>query len=90
LNKETRIAMEKHYLGETPEERKNRFYYIMKIMNECGEVEFLHALSSICIERYHEEDFLLDQSRKRNWFIMSKLSSVLKSKLLEQNPQNYK
>ena len=42
--------MEKEFLGETAEERMERFYHIMKMMNECGEIEFLHALSSVCIE----------------------------------------
>ena len=84
MNQEIRVAMERQYLGETEEERRNKFYYIMKAMNECGEIEFLHALSSICIERSHDESLGLDESKKAKWFIISKISSVLKDKLIKQ------
>ena len=84
MNQEIRVAIERHYLGETEEERRNKFYYIMKMMNECGEIEFLHALSSVCIEKYHDESLLLDQSKKTKWFIISKMSSILKDKLIRQ------
>jgi hypothetical protein len=84
MNQDIRIAMEREILGETVEERINRFYYIMKIMNECGEIEFLHALSSVCIEKYHNECILLDEAKKRQWITISQLSTVLKNKLMEQ------
>ena len=83
MNQEARVTLERHFLGETIEERKRKFYLILKIMNECGEIEFLHALSSICSERYHEEDLLMDESKKKQWMIMSKLSNHLKNKLIE-------
>ena len=84
MNQEIRVAIERQYLGETEEERRNRFYHIMKMMNECGEIEFLHALSSVCIERYHDESSRMDESKKTKWFILSKMSSVLKDKLIKQ------
>ena len=84
MNQNLRIIMEKEFLGETAQERMKRFYHIMKMMNECGEIEFLQALSSVCIERYHNERELRDDSKKRKWIVISKLSTVLKNKLVEQ------
>ena len=84
MNQEIRVAKERHFLGETTEERTKKFYHILKVMNECGEIEFLHALSMVCTERYLNESHAPDQSKKRKWFSMGKLSTGLKDKLLKQ------
>ena len=84
MDQEIRVAKERHFLGETTEERTKKFYHILKVMNECGEIEFLHALSMVCTERYLNESRAPDQSKKRKWFTMSRLSTVLKNKLMEQ------